>query len=199
MSLKWIQKRLEKVRDSIQRSIQQGNRGVNSAPAYESKRPATYDLSRTVFLHVLGGIYMIAFGSYYVQFEGLYGSDGVIPVEQQIKLSEGLHWSLFPTLVRWHSVVATDVYSMCNIICCTGMLLSALAAAGFGCIPVMLVCWLSYLSLVTVGDTFLYFQWDLLLLETGFLAVLYAPLWGRPCDASQPTQQPARVPLYMLR
>eukprot|EP00961_Rhodomonas_salina_P234766 3173043-Rhodomonas_salina.1 len=167
MSLRWIQKRFEKVRDTIQRSIQQGNRGKDSAPAYESNRPATYDLSRTVFLHTLGGIYMIAFCSYYLQFEGLYGTDGIIPVEQQMKVSDGLHWSSFPTLVRWNTVFNTDVYSLCNVLCCSGILLSALAAAGFGCVPVMFGCFVSYLSLVTVGDTFLYFQWDSLLLETG--------------------------------
>src|SRR2546427_11384064 len=45
--------------------------------------------------------------------------------------------------------------------------------------PVLLLLWLCYLSLAVVGQTFLWFQWDGLLLETGLLAVLYAPtqLW----------------------
>ena len=36
---------------------------------------------------------------------------------------------------------------------------------------------MSYLSLLTVGSTFMYFQWDILLLETGALAILAAPFW----------------------
>jgi uncharacterized membrane protein YphA (DoxX/SURF4 family) len=36
--------------------------------------------------------------------------------------------------------------------------------------------WLLYLSLQTIGQDFLSFQWDLLLLEAGFLAIFLAPL-----------------------
>ncbi|CDW59927.1 lipase maturation factor 2 [Trichuris trichiura] len=39
-----------------------------------------------------------------------------------------------------------------------------------------LVLWYLYLSFVQVGGDFLYFQWDTLLLEAGFLAVLLAPV-----------------------
>src|SRR3989475_11393452 len=46
--------------------------------------------------------------------------------------------------------------------------------------PVLLLLWLCYLSLAVVGQTFLWFQWDGLLLETGLLAVLYAPTQLRP-------------------
>jgi hypothetical protein len=33
-----------------------------------------------------------------------------------------------------------------------------------------------YLSLTIAGHTFLSFQWDILLLETGFLALFFAPM-----------------------
>ncbi|KAK7486421.1 hypothetical protein BaRGS_00022345 [Batillaria attramentaria] len=36
--------------------------------------------------------------------------------------------------------------------------------------------WILYLSLYQVGQTFLWFQWDILLLEAGFLSLLVAPL-----------------------
>ena len=40
-----------------------------------------------------------------------------------------------------------------------------------------MLLWLFYLSFVVVGQVFLGYQWDSLLLETGLLAVLIAP-WG---------------------
>ena len=41
--------------------------------------------------------------------------------------------------------------------------------------PALALAWLCYLSLVTVGQDFLSFQWDILLLEAGFLAIFLAP------------------------
>ena len=35
--------------------------------------------------------------------------------------------------------------------------------------------WLAYLSLMVVGQPFLGYQWDTLLLEAGLLAFLFAP------------------------
>ena len=35
--------------------------------------------------------------------------------------------------------------------------------------PALALAWMCYLSLVTVGQDFLSFQWDILLLEAGFL------------------------------
>jgi hypothetical protein len=35
--------------------------------------------------------------------------------------------------------------------------------------------WISYLSLFNIGGTFMSFQWDIMLLEVGFLAMFYAP------------------------
>ena len=49
--------------------------------------------------------------------------------------------------------------------------------------------WVFYLSLTVLGQTFLSFQWDVLLLETGLLAGLYAPLGWWPAlgkDAQAP-------------
>ena len=42
-------------------------------------------------------------------------------------------------------------------------------------LPALAGAWVFYLSLVTVGQDFLSFQWDALLLEAGFLAIFFAP------------------------
>ncbi|XP_065579435.1 lipase maturation factor 2-like isoform X2 [Artemia franciscana] len=48
----------------------------------------------------------------------------------------------------------------------------------------MTVLWISYLSLVNIGQTFMRFQWDQLLLEVGFLSIFVSPLssskWAGP-------------------
>ena len=51
-------------------------------------------------------------------------------------------------------------------------------------LPRSSVLWALYLSLMVVGQDFLSFQWDALLLETGLLAVLWAPPGGCPAGAA---------------
>jgi lipase maturation factor 1 len=197
MALGWLQKkvvkRFQRAKDSVQRYLAKS--GQDSEPAYELDRPATYALSRRVFLHLLGAIYLVAFSSYFVQFEGLYGAEGLIPLREQLRSASKLPFSQFPTAVVWHKTLNLDPYLWCNIIVIAGMLLSALATAGYGSAPVMAGCWMLYLSLANVGDVFLFFQWDSLLLETGFLAILFAPVYGKP-DSSL---QPPGVAIWMLR
>jgi hypothetical protein len=57
--------------------------------------------------------------------------------------------------------------------------------------------WVLYLSLATAGQEFLWFQWDSLLLETGFLALFLAPLVARSSPRRDPP--PSRAAVWMLR
>ncbi|MCH8966978.1 MAG: lipase maturation factor family protein [Planctomycetes bacterium] len=61
----------------------------------------------------------------------------------------------------------------------------------------LLVAWVFYLSLYKVGQTFLSFQWDLLLLETGLLAIFFAPWKLLPRLSTEPP--PPRVVLWLIR
>jgi uncharacterized membrane protein YphA (DoxX/SURF4 family) len=56
---------------------------------------------------------------------------------------------------------------------------------GFAPGPMLVCLWACYLSLTTAGQVFLGYQWDALLLETGFLAIFYASwrLWPWPASA----------------
>src|SRR5262249_33214223 len=54
-----------------------------------------------------------------------------------------------------------------------------------------LACWALYLSFVSIGQEFLYFQWDNLLLESGFFALFVAP--GRLDGRSAPPPHPIAV------
>jgi hypothetical protein len=57
--------------------------------------------------------------------------------------------------------------------------------------------WLLYLSLATVGQDFLGFQWDNLLLETGLIAIFFAPWSIIPSPSRE--KPPSRAAIWMLR
>jgi Lipase maturation factor len=61
-----------------------------------------------------------------------------------------------------------------------------------------LVLWLLYLSHFSGGDRFMHFQWDLLLLETGFLAIFFAPTWYTYLYEVSPTDSLARELIRFL-
>ncbi|KAG8440131.1 hypothetical protein GDO86_006069 [Hymenochirus boettgeri] len=138
-------------------------------------------LSRATFLWGLSGIYCFAFVSLYVQIPGLYGREGILPAWKMMRFSGKGIWEQLkdsPTLLWLGPYLGLDTEMSMELICVLGALIS-LGALLFSCLRdslVFLLLWIFYLSLYQVGQVFLYFQWDSLLLEVGFLAVLVAPL-----------------------
>ena len=105
---------------------------------------------------------------------GLVGEHGILPVGEFLNQARGSYGSLayydFPTLL-WFS--PTDTFL--TLLCWGGLAASILLLIGIAPIASALVLWVFYLSLRIAGQTFLQFQWDALLLETGLLAILSAP------------------------
>jgi len=66
--------------------------------------------------------------------------------------------------------------------------------------PVSILLWVLYLSLVSVGQDFLAFQWDNLLLEAGFLAIFLAPwrLWPWRSAKAPPPKLPRLLLWFLL-
>src|SRR4051794_33355607 len=123
-----------------------------------------------MFLRALGGIYAIAFVSFGFQATGLIGSHGILPLTLYLsRVSESFgavrYWD-FPT-VFWLS--SSDL--AIKLGCAAGAVLSILVVAGRLQRPALFGCWALYLSLTTAGQDFMSFQWDILLLESGFLAI----------------------------
>ena len=151
--------------------------------------PSSYILSRWVFLRLLGLTYLIAFVSLAVQVTGLVGADGILPAGPYLdRLRDtygGQAFRLFPTLL-WLS--SSDV--ALTGLCWFGAALSTLLIAGIAPVPVLALLWVSYLSLTVAGQTFLAFQWDTLLLETGLLACVYAPRGLRPTLTTEEPPSP---------
>jgi predicted DCC family thiol-disulfide oxidoreductase YuxK len=147
-----------------------------------------------LFLRLMGVTYAIAFVSLWVQIIGLAGAHGVLPVQEfleAVKSQVGAvrYWYL-PTLC-WLN--ASD--GALRAICAAGTLCSLLAIIGFVPVAALAGSWLCYLSLVAAGQEFLQFQWDGLLLEAGFIALLMAPWRWRLNAAANPP--PPRAALWL--
>jgi lipase maturation factor 1 len=144
-------------------------------------RPPTYFWARRWFLSLLGLIYLIAFVSLWTQIDGLVGATGVIPIEIYLanaKAQIGISAiSVLPTLCWINSS-----NSFLHFLCGGGVVVSLLLIFRVAPAISAALLFVFYLSLVVAGQNFLSFQWDILLLETGFLAIFFAPwqLWRRP-------------------
>jgi predicted DCC family thiol-disulfide oxidoreductase YuxK len=137
--------------------------------------PTRFAATQWLFLRALALIYAIAFGSLALQVAGLLGARGVVPVVPFLasveRTGSALRFLAVPSLF-W---IAADDTTLV-VLCFAGMLFSAmLFLTGFSggrfenFIPLLL--FILYLSYASVGQEFLSFQWDSLLLEAGFLTI----------------------------
>jgi len=159
------------------------------------ERPS-YILVRWLFLRSLGVIYLMAFLSLRAQIIGLIGQDGILPASsflQALQKSMGSerYW-FFPTLA-WFN--ADDAFL--RFLGSAGVFFSFLVILDVLTAPALAVLWILYLSLVVVSQDFLSFQWDALLLETGFLAIFFAPIQILPGLSRQ--TPPSPTVLWLLR
>src|SRR6516165_7956978 len=168
------------------------------------RRP-TYVWAQRWFLRALGAIYLIAFVSLWVQVDGLLGSNGVSPVNQFLSVIRAQvgpdAYGLLPTLCWFNS---SDAFL--HFLCSSGVLCSLLLIVGIAPAVSLVILFVLYLSLTIAGQVFFNFQWDVLLLEAGFLSIFLAPwrlwpgellLWARsPAPAAASV---SRVGLFLLK
>jgi predicted DCC family thiol-disulfide oxidoreductase YuxK len=127
-----------------------------------------------LFLRLLAAIYLTTFASLAVQVTGLIGARGILPVGGYLAaVSKTLgmrgYWSM-PTIF-WlaHGDRFLQAAAIAGAAVALLLLLGILKA---GWERLLLIClYILYLSFSTAGQDFLSFQWDSLLLETGFLAI----------------------------
>ena len=167
---------------------------MSSSP--REKPDSSYIFTREIFVRFLGLIYVMAFASLGAQILGLNGSHGILPaapVLKAVSLRYGLErfW-LLPTIF-WFN--ASDGFLFWA--CWAGAALGAAVALNVWPRLILFLLWVLYLSLVNVGQDFLGFQWDNLLLEAGFLAIFFAP--GYIFHRRGPPEQPSPVVLWLLR
>jgi lipase maturation factor 1 len=133
-----------------------------------------------------GLISLAAFISIYIQYHGLYGPNGLQPIENFVSwvsqnhlpqaalaASAPFYEKLFhiPSLIIYaHDLnLRYDIFGEFLLI--LGMISSSFISLGFHSVFLFIISWICYLSLFIFGQAFLNFQWDMLLLEVGFLAI----------------------------
>jgi len=158
------------------------------------EEPPTLYLTRWLFLRLLGGIYFIAFASLAVQITGLVGEHGLLPAGEFLDWAHYTYgaeaYRLLPT-VFW--IGSGDL--ALRVVTWSGMLLAVMLVVGVAPWAVLALLWALYLSLSVVGQSFLSFQWDALLLEAGLLALLWAPIEWFP---SVRERAPSLLPRWLL-
>ena len=159
------------------------------------RRP-TYFWARRWFLRALGTIYLIAFVSLWAQVDGLVGTDGMSPANQflpavRAQVGPGAY-ILLPTLCWFNQ---SDAFF--HFLCGGGVLFSLLLIFRIAPALSLAALFVLYLSLTIAGQIFFNFQWDVLLLEAGFLSIFFAPwrLWPRELSARAGSTIPATAPV----
>jgi len=136
--------------------------------------PAADGRVAAVFLRGLGVVYACAFTSLWVQIDGLIGAQGIAPAADLLALAReklGAAAPLaLPTLLFATGASDWALHAFCAL----GLAAALLLAGGRAQRSAALVAWAAYLSLTAVGDVFLSFQWDALLLEAGVVAFFAA-------------------------
>lgn len=152
--------------------------------------PDTSFISRYLFLRILGLVFLVAFVSFWTQAAGLVGSRGILPAAELMSSARsqlsGIERIYFLPTLCWISATDMSIFFQCALGCACAVLLM------LGIVPLvaLLACWLTYLSVCTIGGDFLQFQWDALLLETGLLSLFICPavLLHRPGYRNPPSR-----------
>jgi lipase maturation factor 1 len=138
-------------------------------------------------LQLLAAVYFIAFVSWGIQAQGLIGSHGVLPASDFLagvrrQLGSAAYWNL-PTIFWLNASDGALRAAWILGALCSLAAMAAPSAALWRLTPWKSTRWkpvtrvalggclVLWLSLGTVGQDFLSFQWDVLLLEAGFLAI----------------------------
>ncbi|CAG9537807.1 unnamed protein product [Cercopithifilaria johnstoni] len=143
-------------------------------------------------------IYLAALASLYWQIPGLYGEKGLIPVASKLSCDKSSCQSyqngvnILPIVIKFFRIAPSYALQV--------VILFGLAIASFSIIFNFMRNTITYVFLfvvystaIQVGDVFLRFQWDSLLIESGALCILIAPL---PFVGSSPADN---ISLYLMR
>lgn len=134
---------------------------------------ATFIVAQWLFIKLLGISYLSAFWSLLVQIQGLYGSQGIIPMGEifkGIRKTKRLSHFYYTPSLFWFST--SDVMLRWTAI--AGMIASLFVIGGVAVPWFLFILFILYLSYVSTCIYFLSFQWDILLIEVGFAGFLFS-------------------------
>jgi predicted DCC family thiol-disulfide oxidoreductase YuxK len=144
-----------------------------------STQKPSFAIANGLFLRLLAFVFLIAFVSFQIQMPGLNGSNGILPVGAFFEAAKthlgDRALQVLPSLV-WLSPTDATLALLANI----GIATSLVALLGILQPLCFAILWALMLSLCIAGQDFYSFQWDSLLIETGFLAIFLAPWRLKP-------------------
>ncbi|XP_044755218.1 lipase maturation factor 2-like [Coccinella septempunctata] len=153
---------------------------LSSEKKSDMQVPVRY--TKNLFLRFLCIVYLFAFVSFYIQAPGLYGDNGVLPARSLLEnskhktLSAKIHYQ--PTLLWLAPYLGLDIHYALDVLSLLGSFLafSGLISQKLCTLPLFAGLWSLYFSLYQIGQVFVASNYDDLLLEVGFIALLVAPV-----------------------
>lgn len=151
-----------------------------------------------MFLRLLGLVYAVAFLIVVNQWQPLLGSHGLLPAREVLDGLGSTQGRGLGTFLRLPTLFLFDPSDAAfRLGGQLGLVLSLLLLLGFANVPLLAALWILYMSYVHAGRTFYGYGWEMLLLETGFLAIFLAPPWrGGPFPRRTPASP---VVIVLLR
>lgn len=162
--------------------------------------PDSYKISSWIFGRMLGLVGAAAFLSFWIQADLIIGSNGIVPFFENLTQIESFiiksdldtsKWIAKPTLLWLHN---SDLWL--NIVLLIGFISSLFLAVGLVPHVSILLSWASYLSIASVAEPFLNFQWDALLLEVFLVSIFFVP-W-RVFDKKDNIELPPTIGRWLL-
>ncbi|MCA9774052.1 MAG: lipase maturation factor family protein [Myxococcales bacterium] len=156
-----------------------------------------YRVTRRIFLAGLGLTYFAAFVSLGAQITGLVGANGILPATEFLAFVRerfgNSATSALPSLAWWFGAGDGALRGFCVAGAAAALMMM------LGLVPTFaaLACWGLYLTVFGLGQRFLSFQWDILLLEVGFLAMFLAPPFA--LRLGKVRSEPSRAVVWFLR
>jgi lipase maturation factor 1 len=175
--------------------VQRVVNGLLGPEPITEKRPG-HLWPRWIFLRALGLIYFSAFYSLLFQIKGLIGPNGILPAGDYLQAMHAAlelrsYWSA-PSLL-WFGASNGALMTLCWV----GLVASLLVTLNLWPRASLLICFVCFVSFVTVARDFSGYQSDGMLLEAGFIALFFAPAGLRPgLGAENP---PSRASLFLLQ
>lgn len=134
-------------------------------------------LIKNYYLKGVLAIYVIAFTSLYVQVQSLFGDSGVVPIRESLAKANKEPHELYnvvllaPKFGLSYETFVEYLSQLCALHAFTALFVKRLSNTfTFGTL------WYTYYCISSLGQGFMSFHSDLLLLEVGFITILVAPL-----------------------
>ena len=141
-------------------------------------------ITRIIFLRFLSIIYLLSFLSLYGQIQGLWGNTGILPVNiflLKIKEKNPNYLISYPTIIWLFNLneYSYQIENFLYIICIIGISVSLLVLFQYSYFFNFLgfsILWYIHYNFYIIGQVFMRFSWDELLLEVGIISIFFSPM-----------------------